>query len=117
MGKKYLTNKELYIEIVYSKAKGRLTPEAQRMLYLLAKNVHRKFYYRNVEDKEDCLQGAMLDVLKFWYNYNEIKSNNAFAYYSEVIKRGHAKTWNKLLKHREDVSINQFFDTDGDLNF
>ena len=42
VSKKYLSNKELYKEIVYSKAKGRLTPQAATMLMLLGKNVIKK---------------------------------------------------------------------------
>ena len=115
--KKYLTNKDLYIEIIVSKAQGHLTREAERMLILLAKNVHKKFYYRSMEDKEDCLQQSLLDVLSYWRNFDEEKTTNAFAYFTEIIKRGHAKGWRNLNKNREEFSLNQFYDKgDGDLN-
>ena len=50
--KMYLSNKELYMEIVYSKAAGRLTPKAVNMLMLLGKNIIKKMYYRNPDDKQ-----------------------------------------------------------------
>jgi hypothetical protein len=104
--KKYLSNKDLYCEILYSKAKGRLTPRAAQMLMLLGKKLQSKMFYRDVDDKYDCLQEAMYSVFKFWYNFDELKGDNAFAYYSEVIKRGLAAGWNKQHKTKgADVEI------------
>jgi hypothetical protein len=96
--KKYLSNKDLYMEIIVSKAKGRLTPRAGQMLVLLGKKLQNKMYYRDPDDKKDCLQEAMLSVFKLWYNFDENKGENAFAYYSEIIKRGLAMGWNKMYK-------------------
>jgi hypothetical protein len=96
--KKYLSNKDLYIEIIVSKAQGRLTPRAGQMLVLLGKKLQNKMYYRDPDDKKDCLQEAMLSVFKLWYNFDENKGENAFAYYSEIIKRGLAMGWNKMYK-------------------
>ena len=104
--KMYLSNKELYMELVYSKAKGKLTPKAANMLMLLGKNVVKKMYYKDPDDKKDCLQEAMLACFKFWYNFDEEKGDNAFAYFTEVIKRGLAKSWNNLYKTKgADVEI------------
>ena len=114
--KKYLSNKELYMEIIYSKAKGKLTPKAADMLMLLGKNVIKKMYYRDPDDKKDCLQEAMLSCFRFWYNFDEQKGDNAFAYYTEVIKRGLAKSWNDMYKTKgADVDIISFtaYDNDG----
>lgn len=96
--KKYLSNKDLYCEIVYSKAKGRLTAKAAQMLVLLGKKAQTKMYYRNSDDKYDCLQTAMLSVFQNWHNFDENKSDNSFAYYTEIIKRGLAQGWNKMYK-------------------
>lgn len=96
--KKYLSNKDLYMEIIVSKAQGRLTPRAAQMLVLLGKKLQNKMSYRNPDDKKDCLQEAMLSLFKLWYNFDEMKGDNAFAYYSEIIKRGLAAGWNKMYK-------------------
>jgi hypothetical protein len=100
--KKYLSNKDLYCEILVSKAQGKLTPRAAQMLMLLGKKLQTKLYYKNSDDKKDCLQEAMLSVFKFWYNFDEIKGDNAFAYFSEVIKRGLAQGWNKMYRLKGD---------------
>ncbi len=38
----YLNNKELYVEIIVSKAQGKLTRNAEKMLELLAKKTIKK---------------------------------------------------------------------------
>lgn len=102
MKKKYLSNKELYMEIVYCKEIGKLTKHAEQMLILLAKNVVKKMYYSNSDDKLDCLQTAYLSVFSNWSCFDTDKGDNAFAYYTEIIKRGLAQGWNKLYKFKGD---------------
>jgi len=76
------------------------------MLMLLGKNVIKKMYYKDPDDKKDCLQEAMLSCFKFWYNFDEEKGDNCFSYFTEIIKRGLAKSWNALYKTKgEDVEI------------
>ena len=100
--KKYLSNKDLYCELIVSKAKGKLTRPAETMLILLAKNVIKKMYYKDSDDKLDCLQTAYLNVFQNWYSFDENKGDNAFAYFTEIIKRGLAQGWNKMYKLKGD---------------
>ena len=93
--KGYLNNGDLHNEIVKSQEQGELTRTAQDMLMLLAERANNKLTYTRIEDKEDCIQQARLDLLKYWKSYNP-KYKNAFAYYTEIAKRGFAKGWNKL---------------------
>lgn len=99
----YLHNKDLYIEIVVSKAQGKLTKNAKLMLELLAKKTIKKMRYWSNDDKWDCYQGGLLDMFANWYNFNEEKSDgNAFAYFTEIFKRGLAKSFNELYKKKGD---------------
>ena len=93
--KNYLNNKDLYNAIVESKDQDKLTPTAEKMLMLLAERAINKLTYVNNDDRDDCLQFAMLDLLKYWRNFNP-KYTNAFAYFTEIAKRGYAKGWNKI---------------------
>jgi hypothetical protein len=120
MTNQYLNNKELYIEIIVSKAQGRLTRNAERMLELLAKKTIKKMRYWSNDDKLDCYQTGLLDMFENWYNFNEDKSINAFAYFTEIFKRGLAKGWNNLYKKKGDnehqiklISINGANDGNG----
>lgn len=100
--KQYLNNKELYIELVVSKAQGRLTRPAQKMLELLAKKTIKKMRYWSNDDKMDCYQSGLLYIFQNWYNFNEEKSVNAFAYFTEIFKRGIAAGYNSLYKKKGD---------------
>ena len=99
--KKYITAKDLDYQMIVSKAQGRLTKEAERMIILLGKNVVKKFYYANPDDKLDCLQTAYVDIFANWHSFDENKGQ-AFSWVTEVVKRGLAKGWNQQHKLRGD---------------
>jgi DNA-directed RNA polymerase specialized sigma subunit len=92
--------KELYIEIVISKGMGHLTPKAAELLVALAKNAIRKKQYFNPDDKDDCFQTGLVALLAHWHNFNPEKYSNAFAYFTEVFKRGIAEGYNQLHNKR-----------------
>jgi len=98
----YLHNKDLYMEIVYSKATGKLTNNSKSMLEILAKRTIKKMRYKNNDDKLDCYQSGLLDMFSNWYNFNEEKSDNAFAYFTEIFKRGMARGYDDLYKKKGD---------------
>ncbi len=98
--KHYLTNKEFYIEIVYSKGKGRLTEKAKLMIELLAKKVIKKMRYRDMDLRNDCYQSGLLDMFDNWMDFNEDKGDNAFAYFTEIFKRGMAKGLQQFTKFK-----------------
>lgn len=106
--KNYLNNKDLYAQIVLSKEQGKLTREAEKMLILLAERTIRRMTYLDSADRDDCLQFALLDLLKYWKNFNP-KYPNAFAYFTEIAKRGYAKGWNKIhpTKYKDTMSIDR----------
>lgn len=112
--KNYLNNKDLYAEIVESKNQDKLTPNAEKMLILLAERAIRKMKYVYEEDREDCLQFAILDLLKYWRNFNP-EYTNAFAYFTEIAKRGYAKGWNNIhpKKYKDTLSIDRIDREDG----
>ena len=100
--KQYLNGKDLYKEIIISKEMGKLTPQAERMLYLLGKNIIKKFSYSNPMDREDSLQEGMLQLYKNWHLFDEKRSSNTFAYYTEIFKRGVAQSFNRNYQKKGD---------------
>lgn len=100
--KKYITNKDLYCEILVSKAQGKLTKPAEKMLILLGNKIIKKFYYTNGDDKYDCLQNGYYQLFQNWFLFDEIKGDNCFAYYTEIFKRGVAAGFNKIYKLKGD---------------
>lgn len=102
----YLNNKELYVEIIISKARGRLTRKAEKMLELLGKRTLKRMRYWSNDDRLDCYQSGLLDMYQNWYNFNQYKSVNAFAYFTEIFKRGLAKGFNEIYKKKGDNDNN-----------
>ena len=113
--KNYLNNKDLYAEIVISKEEDKLTRKAEKMLQMLAERAINRLNYVNEEDRKDCLQFALLDLWKYWRNFNP-KYPNAFAYFTEIAKRGYAKGWNKIHpnKYKGTLSIDRINSKDSD---
>jgi len=107
--KNYLNNKDFHAEMSLSKEQDSLTPTAEKMLLLLAEKAINKMRYVNEDDRHDCLQFAILDLLKYWRNFNP-KYPNAFAYFTEIAKRGYAKGWNKIhpQKYKGTISIDGY---------
>jgi DNA-directed RNA polymerase specialized sigma subunit len=92
----YVDNKELYAEISYCIEQKKLTKKAQDMLILIAERANNKLTYTTQQDKEDCIQFALLDLFKYWDRFKPEKTTNAFSYYTQIAKNGYAKGWNKL---------------------
>ena len=107
----YINNKDFTNEIIrckyglkneetgYQHKKGELSPKAIEYLMLLANRAVRKLHFTDPLDREDCVQSAILDVLRYWKNFNEEKSTNAFAYFTQIAKNGYAKEIKKIHKH------------------
>jgi hypothetical protein len=115
--KQYLKPKDLYIEILVSKEMGKLTKDAEKYLNLLGKNILKKFYYKDNDDKLDCYQNGMYQIYKNWHLFDENKSENCFSYYTEIFKRGAAGGWNEVNKGRKEcVSMNAIYEDGGDLD-
>ena len=92
----YVSNKDLLREIILSKEQDELTYNAVKMLQLIAENLAKKKHYKCPEDKEDCIQTAMLDIALYWKSYDPERYINPFAYYTSMLCNGLAKGWNRL---------------------
>ena len=100
---KYPINKEdLYKEIVIAKHYGRLTRKGEKMLIELAHRAIRKKIrsYKNTDDMHDCLYTGIKTILSNWFQFDEEKYDNAFAYFTEVFKRGIAEGMNELYRRK-----------------
>jgi len=104
--KPYLSAKEFYEEIMISKEKDELTPKAAKMMIAIANGVLSKKRYSNPSDRDDCLQQALYQMFLKWRNFNTAYSNNAFAFFTEIAKRGMAAGYQHLYKKRGDPNKN-----------
>lgn len=98
--KHYVNNKEFTAEIIACKKTGELSKFAIECFIALANRAVNKMYYQDPRDREDCIQSALLDCLRYWKGFDPAKSQNpnAFAYFTTVCKHGYAKEWKKIHK-------------------
>lgn len=98
--KHYVNNKEFTAEIIKCKEIGELSEFAISCFIALANRAVNKMYYEDYRDREDCIQSALLDCLKYWKGFDPTKSDNpnAFAYFTQVCKHGYAKQWKAIHK-------------------
>lgn len=101
----YVSGKELYEQIILSKQAGELTPRALKLLEIMIREISTIFKYRLEEDKQDCMAFAMEDVIKYWNRFDPEKSNNAFAFFTQMIKNGFAKGWRRLYPIKASLKI------------
>jgi len=92
----YVKNSDLRKEIMKCKENDELSKEAIEMLTLMAEKFSKKLHYMYPEDKEDCISFAIMDCIQYWKGYDPEISENAFAYFTQIIKNGFAKGWRKL---------------------
>jgi hypothetical protein len=101
----YVDQKKLFQEIIKSKEQDELTPEALNMLILIANRISTTLKFKYEEDRYDCIAQAIEDLIRYWRGFNPERTNNAFAYYSQIAKNGLAKGWKKLRGKTQNIKI------------
>ena len=99
--------KKFTYEILISKGKGILTKNAEIMLIKLATNAIRKHKYYLEEDKEDALQTSYLNMFNKWISFNPDKTENAFAYFTEIHKRSCTESINNFYNKKGISKLEQ----------
>jgi hypothetical protein len=97
----YINNKEFTADIIKCKNNGELSEFSVNCFISLANRAVDRLYFKDYRDKEDCVQSAILDCLKYWKSFDESKmaTPNAFAYFTQICKNGYAKQWKSI--HRK----------------
>ena len=94
----YVKNADLLAEIIKSKEQDELTEEAAKMFVQIATKMSTMLKYNNPDDREDCISAAVLDCIRYWRNFDPTITQNAFAFFTSVIRNGFAKGWRSLGK-------------------
>ena len=105
----YLSNKELMAAVLASKESKRMNDTLAKMLQLLCYRYSKTGKFVNYSYNEDMQSYAMMMLVRTWNSFNPEKSNNAFAFFTQMIKNGFAKGWRRLypIKSSMKVSISQ----------
>lgn len=99
--KKYLNNGDLMIQIGLSREQNQMTDELAKMLTLLCdKYAKHSDYSRIFSYNDDMKAFAMLTVVKVWRSFNPEKSNNPFAYFTQILRHAFYQYLNHETKQR-----------------
>ena len=75
------------------------------MFDVLITNILNKKRFVDPQLREDCYQGAFLDLLQYWKGFNPEMGTNCFAYYSSVCINGITKIFNKYRSKQSIVDV------------
>lgn len=102
--KNYLNNKDMLHQWQLSFDQDAINDTFANMIMLLTKRYSSKVRF-NVCDtfREDMESFALMTVSKVWRSFNPEKSNNPFAYFTQVIKRAFYQYQN-LERRQRDIS-------------
>ncbi|HRR48401.1 MAG TPA: sigma factor [Bacteroidales bacterium] len=101
----YIKNSDLLAEIVVYKTKGRASEELGKMLLTIAENFSSKGSFAGYTWKKDMISEAVLTCLKYLKNFDEDKSQNAFAYITQICKNAFLTYIKEQNKHSDIKDI------------
>lgn len=99
--KNYVNNGDMMIQIQLSREAGRMTDELAKMMVALC-NRYAKHpdYSRIYSYDEDMKAFGLLTVCKVWRSFNPEKSNNPFAYFTQILRHAFYQYLNQETKQR-----------------
>lgn len=115
----YLKNKDLLAEVLKCQKNGELSVELKEMFMLMLKKIiSQKFYSVDKYDRDEYFQEGYLRLDRYWNSFDIEKGNNAFTYYTEIIKRSCALTFKKLHATKGEpnailISLDNLYDEHG----
>ncbi len=110
MGVIYLKAKDFQDEYNKSKKNGKCSDKLLLMFEKIAKNYVGTFGSKNKLDNDACVNYALTEAWKKWEKYDETKSTNIFAFFTQMIKNDLISHHNKLYHKKElYVSLDSVF--------
>jgi len=103
--KYYVNNKDLLKEVIDFKKKGIASNALALMLINIAKRYSSKGSFARYTWREDMVSEAVLTCIKYLKNFNSEKSDNAFAYVTQICKNSFKAYIKKQTKHKEIKDI------------
>jgi DNA-directed RNA polymerase specialized sigma subunit len=97
----YLNNPDLLTQVKLSKEKGKMTDVLAHMLVLLCKRYATKPGYSGYTYNDDMQGYAMMMLCKTWHKFDENKSDNPFAFYTQCIKHSFIQYLNQEKRQRD----------------
>jgi len=99
--KHYVRNKDLLPEIIDCREKGIVSDKLGRMLLLIVENYARKYNWANYTFRDDMKGHAMVHLSNAALKFDPARSNNPFAYYTQVAKNAFIQIIKQERKQRD----------------
>lgn len=97
----YINNKELLSEVIQFKEKGVASEALGKMLLDIANHYSTKGNFSGYTWKKDMVGDAVLTCLKYLRSFKPEKSDNAFAYTTQIVKNSFKAYIKGQKKHME----------------
>ena len=94
----YVKNKDLIVEVIKFKEDGVASEELGQMLIAIATKLSTKGNFMSYTWRQDMISEAVLTCIKYLKNFNPDKSQNPFAYITQICKnsfKAYIKSQNK----------------------
>jgi len=101
----YLDQTDLTKQTILSQARGKVSSELWSFWKLIIDNYSLKFINMDYKLLQDSKQDCYIVLNRNLYNYNYEKFNNAFPYWTEIVKRSFYDSFNKWNRLKGDISL------------
>lgn len=102
----YLTSAQLYEEYYKSKETGVATNKFIKYFGLIARRYARRYNNLCPQDLDFVVADAVSEAFQKWQKFNPEKSENIFAFYTQMIKNDMTASYNRLRKNSHlNISI------------
>jgi DNA-directed RNA polymerase specialized sigma24 family protein len=100
--KNYINNSDLLREIELSHKQNRMTEELGKMIIELTKRYAKHPKYSNIYSHEEDMKAfAIMTVVKVWRSFDPEKSNNPFAYFTQILRHAFYQFGNSEKKQQD----------------
>jgi len=109
----YISNKQMYQEIIDCQKAGVISDKLARMFMLIAKRYATKPNFSGYTYKDEMISSGITSCVAAFPKFNGEKSENPFAYFTMVIHHAFIQILNKERKHhdiRDKLLIDQQLD-------
>ena len=97
----YLTNKEFLEEIIECQTKNKMSGKLGEMFLILTKKISTKHNFSGYSYLDEMVSSGLLACCSAFNKFNKEKSNNPFAYFSQIIWTAFLQVLNKEKRHQE----------------
>ena len=97
----YLSNKEMYEELVDCQIKDKVSDKLGKMFMILAKRYSTKPNFSGYSYRDEMISNGILACCSALHKFDAKRGNNPFAYYTSIVHNCFIQTLNKERKQQE----------------